>query len=74
MIYRIPLDHCGIKKIIYSRKKDTLKCPEHGDMNIVTIINKEGKEIAWFRCLWCHIGAAYDFDPSSNPSYVKVEE
>ncbi|NPA22642.1 MAG: hypothetical protein GXN92_03660 [Candidatus Micrarchaeota archaeon] len=73
MLYRIPLDHCGIKKVIVKEKG--LACPEHGDMNVVTVVDKDGKKVYWFRCVFCHIGAAYDLEGKGEiPEWVCDEE
>lgn len=69
MLYRIPLDRDGLlTKIIYNKDKDTLSCEEHGDMNVVAIVELKGKKVYWYRCIFCNVGAGYDKDPLTNPS------
>jgi hypothetical protein len=73
MLYRLPLDHYGLKdKIVFVKSKNTLACKEHGDMAVVTVVEKDGKKYYWYRCLICHIAAAYDGNPETNQSWVSV--
>lgn len=73
MLYRIPLDRDGLlTKVVYSPERDTLSCEEHGDMNVVAIIEYKGKKIYWYRCIFCNVGAGYDGDPSTNPGREEI--
>lgn len=74
MLYRIPLDRNGLlTKVKYNKERDTLECEEHGDMNVVSIIEKNGRKIYWYRCLFCNVGAAYDKNPLDNPTKEQIK-
>lgn len=73
MLYRIPMDRDGLlTKVYYNKDKNTLSCKEHGDMNVVAIVELNGKKIYWYRCVFCNVGAAYDGNPSNNPSLEDI--
>ncbi|MEM0356329.1 MAG: hypothetical protein QXD03_00165 [Candidatus Anstonellales archaeon] len=69
MLYRIPIDRDGLlTKVYYNAERDTLSCEDHGDMNVVAIIDYRGKKIYWYRCIFCNVGGAYDMNPLDNPT------
>ncbi len=73
MLYRLPMDRDGLlTKVYYNQDKNTLTCSEHGDMNVVAKVEYKGKIILWYRCVFCNVGAAYDGDPSTNPSKEEI--
>jgi hypothetical protein len=74
MFYRIPMDRGAFKdKSFYlDRETDAPFCKEHGAMNVVTVVNKNGKKYLWYRCLVCHIGAVYDKNAKTNQGWVEA--
>ncbi len=76
MISRIPMGRGAIseKKFYLDKRTNTPYCKEHGAMNVVSVVEKDGKKVYWYRCLTCRIGLEYDQDPSTNESWVETRE
>lgn len=74
MLYRIPMDRGAFKdrSFFIDKETDSPFCKQHGAMNVVTVVSKNGKKCLWYRCLVCHIGVIYDKDPKANQSWVEV--
>jgi len=74
MIYRIPMDRGAFKDRSFSMdgKFNSPFCKKHGAMNVVTVVEKNGKKYYWYRCLVCHIGAVYDKQKETNQGWVEA--
>jgi len=73
MLYRIPMDRGAFKDrgFAIDAKFNAPICKNHGAMNVVTVVNKNGKKYSWYRCLVCHIGVVYDKDQKTNQPWVE---
>jgi hypothetical protein len=66
------MDRGGLKeqKIAFDYENNVPICKEHGTMNAVARIEKNGKTYLWYRCLRCRIGVGYDLNPKTNQEYL----
>jgi hypothetical protein len=75
MLYRIPMDRGAFRDRSFeiNEKFNSPFCKKHGAMNVVTVVEKNGKRYSWYRCLVCHIGVVYDKDKKTNQPWVGVK-
>jgi transcription elongation factor Elf1 len=73
MLYRIPMDRGAFKdrSFVIDSKFNAPFCKKHGAMNVVTVVEKNGKRYSWYRCLVCHIGVVYDKEKRTNQAWVE---
>ena len=74
MIYRIPMDRGAFKDRSFEidGKFNAPFCKQHGAMNVVTVVEKNGKRYSWYRCLVCHTGVVYDKNKGTNQSWIEA--
>jgi hypothetical protein len=75
MLYRIPMDRGAFanRSFYIGKGVNAPSCKEHGAMNVVTVVSKNGKKYLWYRCLVCHIGVVYDKDLKTNQPWAEAK-